>query len=375
MMKIYIIAGEASGDLHGSNLMKAMLKENPDINFRFWGGDQMARVAGTPRMHIKDLAFMGFLEVFLNIRTIIKNISFCKRDILDFRPDALVLIDYPGFNLRIAKWAKKQNVKVLYYISPQIWAWKQNRGHFIRKVVDEMYCILPFEKEFYKKFNVNAHFVGHPLIDAIDNFKAEHFNEREFRLNNQLDERPILAILPGSRNQEIRVNLPIMIDSANAFLERYQIVVAGAPNKTEAFYRDILKNRHIKVVYGKTYEVLSCAHMALVTSGTATLEAALFSVPQVVCYRGSWISYQIARRLIQVKYISLVNLIMDQPLVKELIQGDCTSQNMTSELNKLEAGEERVKLLDAYQALALQLGGNGASERAAKHMLKTIVQG
>lgn len=373
-MKIYVIAGEASGDLHGSNLMKAMLCENPKIKFRFWGGDQMAQVAGTPRMHIKDLAFMGFLEVILNIRTIFKNISFCKHDILDFQPDALVLIDYPGFNLRIAKWAKRQNIKVLYYISPQIWAWKQNRGHLIREVVDEMYCILPFEKAFYNKFNVDAHFVGHPLIDAIDNFKTQHFNEHEFRVNNQLDERPILAILPGSRNQEIRVKLPIMIDSARTFSERYQIVVAGAPNKTEAFYNDILNDACVKVVYGKTYDLLSCAHIALVTSGTATLETALFSVPQVVCYKGNWISYQIARRLIKVKYISLVNLIMDQPLVKELIQGDCTSQNMTLELHKLETGEDRINLLEAYHSLALELGGPGASERTAKHMLKSIVK-
>lgn len=373
-MKLYIIAGEASGDLHGSNLMKALIKENKEVQFRFWGGDQMAKIAGEPRKHIKDLAFMGFVEVLMNLPKILQNIKFCKEDILDFKPDALILIDYPGFNLRIAKWAKKNNIKVLYYISPQIWAWKQNRGHLIREVVDEMYCILPFEKDFYRKFQVDAHFVGHPLIDAIENFKNHRFNETSFRAENNLDERPILAILPGSRTQEIKVKLPLMLKAAAHFNHKYQLVIAGAPNKSNAFYTDLTQNYEVKIVSGLTYDLLSASHFALVTSGTATLETALFGVPQVVCYKGSWISYQIARRLIKVRYISLVNLIMDEPVVKELIQNDCAPENMISELLKIEGGQDRAAMQNSYQRLTEALGGSGASERTAKHMLKSIEQ-
>lgn len=371
-MKLYVIAGEASGDLHGSNLMKALLRENSEIEFRFWGGDKMAHVAGKPRKHIQDLAFMGFIEVVMNLGTILKNIKFCKQDILDFQPDAIVLIDYPGFNLRIAKWAKSQQIKVLYYISPQIWAWKQNRGHLIRQVVDEMYCILPFEKDFYKKFQVDAHFVGHPLIDAIENFRENQFDAKQFRQANNLDERPILALLPGSRNQEIKIKLPLMLQATQKFSETHQVVIAGAPNKSEDFYAQFLKNKKVKVVSGLTYDLLSSAELALVTSGTATLETALFEVPQVVCYKGSWISYQIARRLIQVKYISLVNLIMDAPVVRELIQQDCTPENMILELEKIKVGPARIDMQNQYKQLIENLGGGGASERTAKHMLKSI---
>lgn len=371
-MKLYVIAGEASGDLHGSNLMKALLRENSEIEFRFWGGDKMAQVAGKPRKHIQDLAFMGFIEVVMNLGTILKNIKFCKQDILDFQPDAIVLIDYPGFNLRIAKWAKSQQIKVLYYISPQIWAWKQNRGHLIRQVVDEMYCILPFEKDFYKKFQVDAHFVGHPLIDAIENFRENQFDAKQFRQANNLDERPILALLPGSRNQEIKIKLPLMLEATQKFSETHQVVIAGAPNKSEDFYAQFLKNKKVKVVSGLTYDLLSSAELALVTSGTATLETALFEVPQVVCYKGSWISYQIARRLIQVKYISLVNLIMDAPVVRELIQQDCTPENMILELEKIRVGQARIDMQNQYKQLIENLGGGGASERTAKHMLKSI---
>jgi lipid-A-disaccharide synthase len=373
-MKLYVIAGEASGDLHGSNLMKALLSENQEIEFRFWGGDQMAQVAGQPRKHIQDLAFMGFIEVVMNLPTILQNIKFCKKDILDFQPDALILIDYPGFNLRIAKWAKTNNIKVLYYISPQIWAWKQNRGHLIREVVDEMYCILPFEQNFYKKFKVDAQFVGHPLIDAIQNFKAHAFDKATFLSANKLDSRPILALLPGSRNQEIKIKLPLMLEAAAHFGEKYQIVIAAAPNKSAEFYAPFTKNTSVKIVFGETYHLLSSAHVALVTSGTATLETALFEVPQVVCYKGSWISYQIAKRLIKVKYISLVNLILDHEVVKELIQNDCTPQKMTQELQKIESGKEREKMQSSYKSLISKLGGPGASERTAKHMLKSIVK-
>jgi len=373
-MKLYVIAGEASGDLHGSNLMRALLVQDEHVEFRFWGGDQMAQVAGIPRKHIQELAFMGFIEVLMNLPTILQNIKFCKKDILEFQPDALILIDYPGFNLRIAKWAKANNIKVLYYISPQIWAWKQNRGHLIREVVDEMYCILPFEQDFYKKFQVDAHFVGHPLIDAIRNFKALQFDKDQFLETNKLDARPILALLPGSRNQEIKIKLPLMLEAASQFAQDYQIVIGAAPNKSPEFYANFIQNQPVKVVFGETYNLLSSAHFALVTSGTATLETALFEVPQVVCYKGSWISYQIARRLIQVKYISLVNLIMDQEIVTELIQATCTPKNMVDELHKIETGNDREKMKNSYKSLISMLGGEGASERTAKHMLKSIVK-
>ena len=367
-----MIAGEASGDLHGSNLMKALLNQNPQIEFRFWGGDLMSKIAGKPRKHISELAFMGFVEVVMHLPTILQNIKFCKNDITDFQPDALILIDYPGFNLRIAKWAKANNIRVFYYISPQIWAWKQNRGHTIREVVDEMYCILPFEKEFYKKFNVDAHFVGHPLIDAIASFKMLQIDKEKFLAKNDLDDRPILAILPGSRNQEIKMKLPLMLSAASNYADDYQLVIAAAPNRSREFFEPFVRETNVKVVFGETYNLLSTAHFALVTSGTATLETALFEVPQVVCYKGSWISYQIARRLIKVRYISLVNLILDREVVKELIQTECTSLNMSLELRKIEKGEARVAMINEYKSLIRGLGGAGASERTAKHMLKSI---
>ena len=373
-MKIYVIAGEASGDLHGSNLLKSLLKEKPEVSFRFWGGDRMAKVAGAPRKHIQELAFMGFIEVLMNLGTILKNIKFCKKDILDFQPDALILIDYPGFNLRIAKWAKEHNIQVLYYISPQIWAWKQNRGHLIREVVDELYCILPFEKEFYKKFNVDAHFVGHPLIDAIAQFRANTFNKPQFLTDNQLDQRPIMALLPGSRKQEIGIKLPLMLEAAQKYMGSHQIVIAGAPNQSESYYRSLCGQIPVKIVFGLTYDLLSTASVALVTSGTATLETALFGVPQVVCYKGSPISYHIAKRLIKVPYISLVNLILNRELVTELIQHECNPMRMQEELDKIINGPQAQIIKDGYLELENLLGGGGASERTAQHMLKSIAK-
>ena len=373
-MKLYLIAGEASGDLHGSNLMKALQQENSNLSFRFWGGDRMAQVAGTPRKHIRDLAFMGFLEVLLNLGTILKNIKFCKKDILDFQPDALILIDYPGFNLRIAKWAKQNNIKVLYYISPQIWAWKQKRGHLIREVVDEMYCILPFEKEFYKQFHVDAHFVGHPLIDAISQFRENEFDKASFLQANKLDQRPILALLPGSRKQEIKVKLPLMLQGAQHLLQTHQIVIAGAPNLDEDYYHSLSAKLPVKILSGLTYDILSSADLALVTSGTATLETALFGVPQVVCYKGSTISYHIAKRLIKVPYISLVNLILNRELVTELIQHDCNPSRMQEELQKIITGNQASVIQEGYKELESLLGGGGASTRTAQHMLKSITK-
>ena len=370
-MKLYIIAGEASGDLHGSNLMKAFKSKRSDLDFRFWGGDKMSEIAGEPVKHIRDLAFMGFVEVLANIRTITKNIKMCKQDILNYKPDALILIDYPGFNLRIAEFAKAHNIKVLYYISPQVWAWKEGRVKKIRRVVDKMYCILPFEKDFYAKHEYEVEFVGHPLVDAINAFKEEAPTKVVFYDKYKLEDKPILALLPGSRVQEIKVKLPIMLEASKSFGD-YQIIICGAPNRDEKFYASFVGGTSTKVVTNDTYSVLNFATLAIVTSGTATLETALFKVPQVVCYKGSAISYAIAKRLVKVNYISLVNLIMDQELVKELIQADLTSQNIVQELSKLKEGEERDRLISKYESLIVKLGGGGASDQAAAKMLELI---
>jgi lipid-A-disaccharide synthase len=372
-MKVYVIAGEASGDLHGSNLMRAMLEQEPSVQFRFWGGDHMTEVAGKPVKHIRELAFMGFVEVVMNLRTILGNIRQCKKDIAQFQPDAIILIDYPGFNLRIAEWAHAQGIKVLYYISPQIWAWKQNRVHKIKQVVDRMYCILPFEQAFYAKFGVEVDFVGHPLIDAIEAYRIGRFDKEKFLKESGLDERPIIALLPGSRKQEISIKLPIMLEAADRFSDDYQIVVAGAPSLSLNFYTPLLKGRKVVVVQNKTYDLLSTASAAMVTSGTATLETALFKVPEVVCYKGSAISYQIARRLIKVPYISLVNLIMNREVVKELIQHECNAVSIAEEIQRiLPGGAGREAMLNEYDRLIETLGGSGASAKTANLMLKTI---
>ncbi len=363
-MKYYIIAGEASGDLHGSNLMKALYQEDPNADIRFWGGNLMQAAGGTLVKHYKYLAFMGFIEVLFNLRTILKNITFCKTDILAFKPDVLIFIDYPGFNLRIAKWAKNLGFKTHYYISPQIWAWKENRITDIKRDVDQMYVILPFEKEFYEnKHHYPVHFVGHPLIDAIQN--QPQVDAATFRKENQLNDQPIIAILPGSRKQEITKMLSVMLSVVDDFPD-YQFVIAGAPSQEFSFYEKFITNTNIKFISNKTYALLQNATAALVTSGTATLETALFKVPEVVCYKGSWASYQIAKRIITLKYISLVNLIMDQEVVTELIQDDCTSQRIEEELTKIVAGEHRKQLLAQYDVLEEKLGGKGASQKTAQ---------
>ncbi len=362
-MKYYIIAGEASGDLHGSNLMKAILKQDEEAQFRFWGGDLMQNISNNLVKHYRDLAFMGFLEVIKNIRVILKNISFCKEDILNYNPDVIIFIDYPGFNLRIAKWAKAKNFKTHYYISPQIWAWKENRIKDIKRDIDKMYVILPFEKDFYeKKHNYPVEFVGHPLIDAISN--RTQIDEIKFRKENDLNEKPIIAILPGSRKQEIKKTLSVMLSVVENYPE-YQFVVAGAPSQEFSFYEPFIKKSDIGFVSNKTYDLLSVSTAALVTSGTATLETALFKVPQVVCYKGSWFSYQIGKRLVNLDYISLVNLIMDKEVVKELIQGDLNTINLKKELNKVLDEEERTKFFMNYYELEKKLGGKGASEKTA----------
>jgi lipid-A-disaccharide synthase len=372
--KIYLIAGEASGDLHGANLMKALLKEDPKLNFQFWGGDLMSEIGGKPRKHIKDLAFMGFIEVIMNLSTIFKNIRFCKKDILEIKPDALILIDYPGFNLRIAEWASQKGIKVYYYISPQVWAWKQNRVYKIKKYVDHMFVILPFEKDFYQKFDVEVQFVGHPLLDAIDQYKETDFSESDFRKKYQLSEKPIIAILPGSRKQEVTKKLPIMLNAVKDFQE-YELLIAGAPSLDQEFYQPFLIHDNIKIIHGETYNILNTAESAIVTSGTATLETALFNVPEVVCYKASSISYQIARRLIKIKYISLVNLIMDREVVKELIQHACNSESIKVEFKKIKlGGNQREQMLSDYEELRKRLGSGGASEKVARSLLQSLLK-
>ncbi len=370
-MKYYIIAGEASGDLHASNLMRALQERDAHAQFRFWGGDLMAKVAGEDNLvkHYRDLAFMGFAEVLMNLKTILNNIKFCKKDILNYQPDVLILVDYPGFNMRIAEFAKKEKIPVHYYISPQIWAWKENRIHKIKRDVDQMYVILPFEKDFYeKKHHFPVHFVGHPLLDAIadrpvldlDTFRKEH------KLNN----KPIIALLPGSRKQEIKKMLEVMLKMVDQF-DDFQFVIAGAPSQPKAFYQEFIKNQKVALIENKTYDLLSVAYAALVTSGTATLETALFKVPEVVCYKGNAISYQIGKRLVKnIKYISLVNLILDKEAVTELIQNDFNEKRLEDELYKILDHKNREKIFNNYFELEQKLGGKGASDNTANLIIK-----
>lgn len=369
--KIYIIAGEASGDLHGANLMKALFNESNDLDFRFWGGDRMEEIGGKPVKHIRDLAFMGFIEVVMNLRTITKNLRFCKADISEFKPDVLVLIDYPGFNLRIAEWAKSQGIRVAYYVSPQVWAWKESRVKKIKQCVDQMFVILPFEKDFYKKHNFSVEYVGHPLLDAIDNYRKENIDKSSFLQEINPEGKPIIAVLPGSRKQEISVKLPIMLEALKEYTN-YCVVVAGAPSLDPSFYAPFLP-KGAKIVQGRTYDLLSLAEFGIVTSGTATLETALLGIPEVVCYKGSSISYQIAKRLIKIKFISLVNLIMDREVVTELIQHECNPQRIKEEIEKIKVGgANRETMLNDYKILKEILGDGGASKKVARSLLKTI---
>lgn len=366
-MKYYIIAGEASGDLHGSNLIKELKKRDSLATIRCWGGEKMQAQGGILVKHYRDLAFMGFVEVLKNIRTIMRNLSFCKNDITAFIPDVLILIDYPGFNLRIAEWAKKQCFKVVYYISPQVWAWKENRVKSIKAHVDKMLVILPFEKEFYRKWDYEVEYVGHPLVEIIDEFIKEKQNSPVLAVQKNAGN---VALLPGSRQQEILQKLPIMLQVAAHFPE-YSFTVARAPGLEDSFYDNMLMPyKNVYAVSGKTYDLLYDAKAALVTSGTATLETALFAVPEVICYKGGNISYQIAKRLIKIKFIGLVNLIMDKEVVKELIQDELTVENLVKELNLLlhDTGK-KAGLQHDYAALRKLLSAGGhASANAAKHI-------
>ena len=369
-MKYYIISGEASGDLHGSNLMKELYKKDPKAEIRFWGGDLMENVGGTLVKHYRDLAFMGFAEVLMNLRTILKNISFCKKDLLAFNPDVLVLIDYPGFNLRIAEFAKKKDIYVHYYISPQIWAWKENRIKTIKRSVDEMSVILPFEKDFYEeKHQFPVHFVGHPLIDAIAHRKQ--VDEATFRKDHKLTEKPIIALLPGSRKQEIKKMLSVMLSVVDRFGD-YQFVIAGAPGQESSFYESYLKKDNVRFISNRTYDLLSIATAALVTSGTATLETALFKVPEIVCYKTSWLSYQIGKRVVKLDHISLVNLIMGKAVVKELIQDECNTENLSTELEFILNSNTRERMFIDYYELEKRLGGKGTSAKVADLLTKKL---
>lgn len=370
-MKYYIIAGEASGDLHASNLMKELKRQDAKAVFRFWGGDRMLAQGGELVKHINELAFMGFWEVLINLRTVLRNIRLCKDDLLRWKPDVLILIDYPGFNLRMAAFAKKQGIRVVYYISPQIWAWKQSRVKKVRRDVDKMLVILPFEKEFYSRFGVEVEFPGHPLLDAIGEYQKGDTREA-FLQENGLTEKPIVALLPGSRKQELSATLKMMAAMEPHFPDQ-QFVVAGVKAHPESYYHELTAGTDVKLVFGQTYRLLAHSEAALVTSGTATLETALFGVPQAVCYRAGRISYLIARRLIKVKYISLVNLIMDRPLVREMIQYDFNSNDLKKELQHLLNDPNHVQQIRAgYLELRKKLGGEGASKNAAEIMVKFL---
>jgi lipid-A-disaccharide synthase len=366
-LKYYIIAGEASGDLHGSNLIKELKKLDRNYSFRCWGGDLMNEQTNNLAKHHKDYSYMGFLEVFLNLYTIIKNISFCKSDILKYNPDIIIYIDFPGFNLRIAEWAKKNGFKNHYYISPQIWAWKESRIKLIKKVVDKMYVILPFEKKFYKeKHNFDVSFVGHPLMDEI--------SEDTSKLSQKISEDKTILLLPGSRDQEIKKLLPIMLSVVSEFKD-YKFIIGAAPSQKLSIYQDYVKDSNVEIIQNKTYELLKNCTAAIVTSGTATLETALFKVPQIVCYKSSWTTYLIGKILLKnLNYISLVNLIANKLIVKELIQNACSKKNLIKELNIILGKEERAKIISNYNKLENSLGGRGASNKTAKIIYNYLVE-
>ncbi len=371
-MKYYLIAGEASGDLHTSNLMKALHQKDTNAEFRFWGGDLMQNTGGTLVKHYKELAFMGFWEVIKNIRTLSGFITECKKDIEHYQPDAVILVDYAGFNLRIAQYAHSIGIPVHFYIAPKVWAWNEKRVDKLKKYVDYLYVIFPFEKPFFEeKHQYKVNYVGNPLQDVIENRKP--IDEFEFRKKHHLSEKPIIALLPGSRTQEIKHMLPLMA-KMSAYFRDYQLVIAGAPNRSIDFYSPFIAHYDIKLIENQTYDLLSISYAALVTSGTATLETALFKVPQVVCYHSSAVSYFIAKNLVKdLKYISLVNLVMDAPVVTELIQNDFNEQKLRFELEKTLNKKNRQPIFEDYMTLEQILGGAGASERVAKIIIDSLL--
>ena len=372
-MKYYIIAGEASGDLYGSNLIKEIKKIDSKSTFRAWGGDLMNLEDVKLVRHYKDHNYMGFAEVIWNLRTILKNITFCKEDIKKYNPDALILIDFPGFNMRIAKYFNKSSFPILYYIAPQVWAWKEKRVELIKKYVDSLYVILPFEKEFFKKHGIETTYHGHPLLEHIINFKKDKSTPKlDFiKTNNLNPKRPIIALIPGSRKQEIIKKLPIMLNAVSSYSENYNIVIAGM-NMHKAIYQSISYNYNVNIVYEDTYNLLNQSSFALVTSGTATLETAFFNVPQVVCYKANWISYSIAKSLVKIKFISLVNLILDYESVKELIQNDLNNIKLKEELRKIINMSHSNSIKNDYKKLISKCKGEDVSKNIAQSMLKTL---
>lgn len=368
-MKYYLIVGEASGDLHASNLMQGIKNTDPQADFRFFGGDLMAEKGGKLVKHYRSMSFMGFWEVLVNLRQVAKNLRFCKKDIAQFNPDAVILVDYPGFNLRIAKFAKQLDYKVFYYISPKVWAWKSSRVKALKKYVDKLLIIFPFEIEYFKQRGIDAVYCGNPLIDTLDSAKNP-----EFRKQSSLSEKPIIAVLAGSRAQEIKHNLSIMLGMASK-LSNYQLVIAGAPSLDMDIYQPYILGTDVKIVFGQTQELLKHSVAAMVTSGTATLEAALLDVPEVVCYKGSLVSILIAALVVKVKYISLVNLIMDREVVKELIQYKLNTANLSHELFKILPGSPgREVMLQSFAELKEKLGKPGASQRFADVIVSTLKQ-
>lgn len=366
-MKYYIIAGEASGDLHGSNLIKALHVKDPQATIQCWGGEAMEAAGATLRKHYKDLAFMGFVEVLFHLKTILRNLSFCKEDILQFQPDVLVLIDYPGFNMRIATWAKQQGIKVVYYISPQVWAWKEKRVHSLKASVDKLLVILPFEVDYFKQWNFEVDYVGHPLIEVITEAKQKG-------KGTALSTKPIIALLPGSRKQEIAAKLPIMLSLVPLF-PVYQFVIAQAPSMDADFYKTWMPAEGVLLVPNRTYDIVQQASAAIVTSGTATLETALFGVPQLVCYKGNPISFWLAKRFVKIKFIALANLIMNRSIVPELIQDDLNTKNLQVHLQKLLMDEHTQQQLQAdYAELWTALGSKNTSEAAANAVLSMAQQ-
>lgn len=361
-MKFYVIAGEASGDLHGSRLIREILKLNPSAEFRCWGGDRMQQAGGIIVKHYRDLAFMGFLEVLLNLRTILKNIRFCKQDIDSWKPDVLILIDYPGFNMRIAEYAHAKGFKVIYYISPQVWAWRHRRVHKIHRITDLAFVVLPFEKDFHAKYGYHVEFVGHPLLDSIHEF----IPDPDFRAKHGLSNEPLITMVPGSRRQEISRILPIMLRVIPEF-PGYQFVIAGVHSIGDAFYRRLIRNEPVKVINGHTYDLLHASNAAIVTSGTATLETGLIGTPQVVCYRMSFLTALLAWFVVKVEHISLVNLVLGRRSVAELIQYRFTRQSLTKELrNIVEDVSTRQRIQNDYHEMLLRLGEKGASTKAAQ---------
>lgn len=361
-MKYYIISGEASGDLHGANLIRAIKQRDTQAEFRVWGGDLMEAEGAVNVNHIKERAFMGFVEVIKNIFTIRNFIALAKKDILEYKPDRLIFIDYPGFNLRIAEWAHDQGFKTHYYISPKVWAWNTKRALKIKRIIDHLYVIFPFEVDFYKQFDYKVHYVGNPLVDAIEAFEPD----AEFKSKTLLGDKPVLALLPGSRIQEIDTILPVMLDSIEPYLEKYTIALAVAPNFNLSYFSKFEKTKLVKFVVGNTYNLLSISDAALVTSGTATLETALLNIPQVVCYKTSPLNYAIAKRVIKVKFISLVNLIMGREISKELIQDELTVETIQTELNNILNEPGRSEVFKNYKELKAIVGGAGASGRVAE---------